>query len=372
MAQHWIWEALAMGEARALQGADTSSFQWRDMHQDFGSPLHAILFGKISNATGNDASDSVDHVRFGSLISSDSQRRRSRLSLLRMAMESGADPDIPAPPSCDCELFWHFEKHGQLQKTKFISFTGKSALQCLLAAKRVITELDVRDWMCELEAIDEAVDILSKSGPPTNKIAVSEGVVETWEAVLNDTASTDVVLRAEGSGNAEVKAHSVVLCGASPVLKAMLSTTSMREGDRRVIEIKDSSIQAVGLLLVLIYTGTTGAGEEEPQVPVMLSALDLAHRWQVLHVASMLASAVASRLDPDNFEAAMDAALRLQLPQLLSAGRAFACSHPDLMRDRLADAGACGFRSPAVRADVDRALNGINADAPRKRQRKAL
>merc|ERR1740129_2049814 len=99
----------------------------------------------------------------------------------------------------------------------------------------------------------------------------------------------------------------------------MLSTTGMREGARKIIEVKDCSTQALRLLLSLIYTGTAGAGDEEPGPGAILAALDLAHRWQVMHVVQMLASALQRRLDLDCFEAVMDIALRFQLPSLLSA-----------------------------------------------------
>ena len=64
----------------------------------------------------------------------------------------------------------------------------------------------------------------------------------------------------------------------------------------------------------------------------ILCALDVAHRWQVLVVVQMLASAVSQRINMENFELITDTALRLQLTLLLATCRAFATSHAREMR----------------------------------------
>jgi len=302
--------------------------------------------------------------------------------LLRLAMEKGADPDATAPASCDVQKFWFLEKRGQRKETKSIVFAGKSAFQCLLAAERAIKMTDAVDWKEDLEAIDEAIEILSSSNYHVNSVAVSEGVIETWENVMSDSESADVVIKVEATDDADsvdVRAHGPVLRGASPVRRAMLSATGMREGAHKQIQVKDCSIQALRLLLSLVYTGMAPScmGDDPISASALLAALDLAHRWQVLHVVQMLASALQRHIDLDSFEAIMDVALRFQLPSLLSACRTFASSHTCQLRARLAKDGAGGFRSPAVRADVDKMLHGAPAvgdgnPAPRKRSRRTL
>eukprot|EP00811_Abedinium_folium_P036207 NODE_8938_length_1458_cov_6.129226.p1 GENE.NODE_8938_length_1458_cov_6.129226~~NODE_8938_length_1458_cov_6.129226.p1 ORF type:complete len:379 (-),score=107.47 NODE_8938_length_1458_cov_6.129226:184-1320(-) len=376
-AQQWVWEALAMGKERALKGVDTSQFDWRGAHPEFGSPLHAVLFGKIRDDACTESDGSAGNGDgFGDLIGDDVAEKNSRLALLRLAVERGADPDLAAPASCDVQKFWFLEKRGQRKETKSIVFAGKSAFQCLLAAERAIKMTDVADWKEDLEAIDEAIEILSNAScqrSQRSNIPVAEGVIETWENVFADTESADIVIHVEVD-NQQVRVHSAVLRCASPVLKAMFSA-GMREGARKAFEVKDCSTKALKLLLSLIYTGTTGAGDEEPSVALMLTALDLAHRWQVLHVVQMLALALEARIDLPSFENVMDVALRLQLPSLLSACRLFASGHAREMRQRLQTKdGTTGFRSLNVQLDVDKMLNGSSeaADAQRKRRRRTL
>lgn len=316
---------------------------------------------------------------------------------------------------------------------KPISFAGRSVLECLLAAKRSIKlrhrdPNDDADWTDELKAVDIAVDILSRPTCTVSTVAVNEDVVATWEAALADRSTQDVIIRVlpcsssasgshpigkgertsgrSGSGSdkeeqaegtaisdlvevTEVHAHSTVLRGASSVLKAMLSTQGMREGAQRIIEVTGSSARAVSLVLGLVYTGAVpaGCGDEDEQdlsMATILSALDLAHRWQLLHVVQMLAAAAAKRINSESFEAAMDTALRLELPALLAASRSFAGAHPRDMRTRLAyqRGNASAIQSVAVRADVERLLaceGSSSADAlssssasSSKRKRKLL
>jgi len=118
-----------MGKEKALKGVDTSNFDWRGLHPDFGSPLHAVLFGKIRDDAGTESDESTANGGdgFGDLIGDDVAEKQSRLLLLRMAMEKGADPNATAPASCDVQKFWFLEKRGQRKETKSIVFAGKSA-----------------------------------------------------------------------------------------------------------------------------------------------------------------------------------------------------------------------------------------------------
>lgn len=392
-----VWEALAMGEERAVKNMDLSAFDWHSAHPVFGSPLHAILFGKLIVSADEESDTNELNNGFDDLINADYSERKSRLALLRFAMRCGADPHIVAPKQCDVSRWWGGERGGDNMKP--ISFAGRSAFECLLAAKRSIKlrhqdPTDDADWTDELKAVDEAVDILSRPSCTANMLAVVEDVVATWEAALADNSSADVTLRvlpggAEGAGGGggglsagsgaagaagaedqehhgaavEVRAHSAVLRGASSVLKAMLSQQGMREGAHRVIEVVGSSASAVRLLLSLVYTGGAGASgaggaeEEEPGTATILAALDLAHRWQLLHVVQLLAGAAARRVDSETFEAAAEAALRLELPALLAACRSHAAAHARELRGRLCGrGGAAPLRSAAVRADVEKLL----------------
>eukprot|EP00972_Heterocapsa_arctica_P099403 14668411-Heterocapsa_arctica.AAC.1 len=82
---------------------------------------------------------------------------------------------------------------------------------------------------------------------------VNEGLVSTWATVFADTDRADVDLQLpDGAGT--VRAHSLLLCSASPVLKAALGS-SMREGRTQTVAVPGVTEAALRHLLVLIYTG---------------------------------------------------------------------------------------------------------------------
>lgn len=367
-----------MGEERVVKSMDLGAFNWHSPHPCFGSPLHAILFGKLIVSADEESGTNELNNGYDDLINADNAERRSRLSLLRFAMQCGADPHIVAPRQCDVSRWWGGERGPDSVSMKPISFAGRSAFECLLAAKRSIKlrhqdPNDDADWTDELKAVDEAVEILSRpSGATSSVTSVPDGIVATWESTLADTESMDVVIlvRSSSGEEDEVPAHSAVLLGASSVLRAMLSTR-MREGSRKVIDVEGCTAQSMRLLLALVYTGTVSSSDEGPGVETILGTLDVAHRWQLFHVVQMLASAAAQRIDVERFEAVADAALRLELPPLLSACRAFAAVHAREMRARLTSRG--GFQSVAVRADVEKVLSGEGTEGVAlKKRRRAL
>lgn len=200
----------------------------------------------------------------------------------------------------------------------------------------------------------------------TGIVPVPEAVVDTWEAVMNDGSCADVELHlpaadeqvalgasgsrlhasapcqvAQGaavgtgggcesvggscssSGPCVVRAHSVVLRRASPVLEALLASP-MREGQTGVLRVEGASEQAVRLLLQLVYTGTTTG--EDPEVPELLGAMDLAHRWQITHIVDMLEWALAGKVTLGHLNSLCEGAVLKGLPVLRNACRSFAGS----------------------------------------------
>lgn len=355
-----------------VRRTDTTSFNWAASHPRFGSVVHTICFGLI--AYDEDASE---REKYKAMIVQGSNKR---LSLLEFAMTQGADPHVVAPITCNSRQCW---QGGEGEVTEGVRFAGKTAIECLLSTKAVVAQAK-GDWEEELETIDRALDIVSRplSSRDCTRVPVCERVVDTWATVMADSASADVVIYtrpedcqptyysavsavgaacAAGSFAGQVNAHSNVLRAASPVLSAMLSQVRMREGARREITLEDCSIEAVQVLVSLIYTASLPADEAEPEVSTLLEALALAHRWQVQHVVEILAQAVAKRLDDvHDFEAATETALQLNLAELLAACRAFIVAHGHHMRARLRGKG---FRLPAVRAEVARALGCEDPDA---------
>jgi len=357
-----------MGKEKVVKNMDTSAFDWTSTHQHFGSPLHAILFGRVSTSGS-----------YPDLISDISKGIRSRLGLLRIAMERGANPYVAAPASCDACRNWCYGD----EETEAVQFAGRSTFECLWACERVIRQMDSDNWLDEIGALDEAAEILAKPNHTTSSgsVLVSEGLLEMWESIYSDVESADVILKVVAPDKLDagsVCAHSVILRGASPVLKAMLAT-GMREGDRKEIEVSDCSEEALHFLLSLLYTGSISSTEEstqEPPASIMLCALNLAHRWQVGHVVRMLVLALAQRIDMDNFDVLADTALRLQLGPLLTSCRSFIAGHARELRCRLLSTGTTGrIQSPAVRAEVESILSGTACAAgetPRRKRRRTF
>merc|ERR1711972_877991 len=136
----------------------------------------------------------------------------------------------------------------------------------------------------------------------------------------------------------------------------MLSS-EMREGSTRSIVVQDCGLQALKLLLSLLYSGSLPAEEEEPALPTMLDALSLGHRWQVNHVVDVLARKISHQLDMQHFEAAAELALRLQLDGLLRSCKSFITENQNVLSTKLSKKGSLGFQSPTVRAEVERVLS---------------
>merc|ERR1719195_1325129 len=105
-----VWEALAMGEERAVKNMDLSAFEWHSSHPVFGSPLHAILFGKLIVSADEESDTNELNNGFDDLINADFAERKSRLQLLRFAMRCGADPHVVAPRQCDVSRWWGGER----------------------------------------------------------------------------------------------------------------------------------------------------------------------------------------------------------------------------------------------------------------------
>mmetsp|Transcript_38576 Transcript_38576/g.120038 ORF Transcript_38576/g.120038 Transcript_38576/m.120038 type:complete len:383 (+) Transcript_38576:103-1251(+) len=376
----WIWEALALGEESLLKDADIDYFDWNGTHEKYGTPLIALVVGK---ATGQEVYD---------FATGTPEKLTERLCLMRLVLGKGASPHAKPPPQFSiCKSWWKTEgdKEVENSRTPLVHFNDKSAYGVVASCLEALTNVE-GDWKRELRFLRDAAKILASYRPSGHagggvpRVPVAEGVVETWESVLADAESADVAILVEGADDGaaaeRVLVHSAVLRGASPVLRAMLATTGMREGARKVIEVKGCSLAALRLLLSLVYTGAVVG--EEPSAAAMLVALDLAHRWQALHVVQMLAGALQRRLDADGLEPILDAALRFQLPSLLSACRAFISSHASELQMRLGKEALAAAAGPAAgcsaaRAELLRVLGGArdgaqSAPSQRKQPRRVL
>mmetsp|Transcript_28749 Transcript_28749/g.66976 ORF Transcript_28749/g.66976 Transcript_28749/m.66976 type:complete len:397 (+) Transcript_28749:112-1302(+) len=396
MGTSWVWEALALGKLGFIEEAELREFDWNAQHQTYGTPLIAILLGKLCKKGDSDSdSDSADEDNILiDFVTNNQAQKQARLDLLKLAVQRGADPNVKAPASFSCTRQWWKIGAADVQesKTRTITFRDFSAFSVVVKCVETFELMEsVHDWKAECEFLEGAMRILnSYSGagcdfaPPLN---VSEGVVHTWESVLRDQESADLTIvcrsvavsdsRSPGTqamAPPELRAHRLVLRNASKVLRAMLSSTFLEGGANSRVEV-DFDAESVHLLLELVYTGSSAGPEEESALDVngattMASTLELAHQWQIGHVVQMLSRALARELAGETFATICELGLRLQLPELVSASRSFARS-ADSVR---ADFNAGGRYPPAVQAMLAELFNASSSmhDAQRKRRRRSF
>lgn len=197
---------------------------------------------------------------------------------------------------------------------------GHSAISLVLAIKKKLKASPKLERFA-LNA-DRLLEMYSRFATPCPTVSVMESAVDLWSCVLVDTNSADVRLEC---GAEEVRAHSLVLSKASPVLGAALQAP-MLEGSSRVLQVPGVSSAAVQLVLDLAYTGQLSGASGGARTE--LEALDVAHRWQMQPVVRLLETLLAEQLrekaGSSSLEASLvseilEAALLKDLKELVSA-----------------------------------------------------
>lgn len=374
-----IWDLLAMGKESVVNISDVGLFDWNRPNAIYGSSIHAILFGRLAQRDSRLRETSTLDI-----ITDTDEGIEQRLKLLKFATAQGASPHIIAPETCDNPRSWSLggDDDGDLEETNMVIFAGKTALQCLLSLENEIRALEdwEKNWARDIAVIDRALSTLLKrpSSEATARVNIHEGLLEMWARILSNADSTDVIISVQGQGSSgsetqEVYGHRVVLCEASPVLKAML-TGSMREGVSQKISLDECSVSAVRLLVSLLYTGSLPGNENEPCLTSMLDALVLGHRWQVQHVIDIITPATIKRLDIENLEVVLGVALRMQDLEFLSVCRSFISGHAEDVSAKLSKTGVQGFTDEAVAAEIRRTLSRSTADSTSraKKRRRVL
>lgn len=123
---------------------------------------------------------------------------------------------------------------------------------------------------------------------------MDEGIVEIWDKYFHATSSHDLTIQA---ADGQVTAHAAMLQEASPVVRAML-VSPMKEAKTQRIQLADTSSSAVNLFLETLYTCSTVG---DPDYKTALSALDLAHRWQVEAVVAILSDLIQGMITQESF-----------------------------------------------------------------------
>merc|ERR1711924_450397 len=134
------------------------------------------------------------------------------------------------------------------------------------------------------------------------------------------------------------------------------------KNSRHCIMVDDAPVDAVRLLLSLVYVGSADGDESNW---VLIAALELAHRWQIHYVVQMLVKAISSKLEVESFELVLETAIRLHLEDLRMACRTFA-RNSCVLQERARNCAA----SPLLCAEMEKVLGGTGlVEHPPKRRR---
>lgn len=255
------------------------------------------------------------------------------LDLAKWLIERGADPRTKAPETCEGEFCLDLDDGDE---TWSCEFADESAIGTLLEIRTKMqsenTDKELTgdaSWDRDIAALDKLLDIFTKTVPAGADWfqRVDSGVVDTWDKMRHDKGRHDVVFE---TSTQHATAHSCVLSTASPVLAVML-TSGFQEGASKHIDIKDTPVTAVSLLLDLAYTGATSSALDD--VTIVLSALDLAHRWQMQSVVDMLERALKNMLADETFSIIAEVATLKGLQALKNSCIAFARTSKKVQQD---------------------------------------
>eukprot|EP00931_Biecheleriopsis_adriatica_P055255 TRINITY_DN32616_c0_g1_i2.p1 TRINITY_DN32616_c0_g1~~TRINITY_DN32616_c0_g1_i2.p1 ORF type:complete len:352 (-),score=60.90 TRINITY_DN32616_c0_g1_i2:211-1266(-) len=303
-----VFKVLESGNLRALSLVAPPGFNWKSsVCPDKGyTPLQQVIESGLEKAR-------------------DDESKNSWVSVAAWLLEHGA---CPIQQASQWAVSLKVSNSRDSEKIK-VNAKGRSALS--LAVEILDIMEGDRRWIEEEAFLSDVVDLFEKHSPcaRTDKIHIDESVVDRWAWMLKDTSHHDVTLStADGARTA----HSAILMRASPVLKAALSSV-MVEGQSKSVDVTDTLPAAVSLFLELVYTGSTSS---DVSADIAVATLNLAHRWQVEDVVSMMANCVKSLLSPATLSPATfvdiaSAAQLLELPSLKQACVAFADSNHGLV-----------------------------------------
>lgn len=338
--QEWFFSALAYGR-RDLAVKGDPDINWNESHPSFGTPLHAIggkgiQFEVEGHPTFDWSPESKACIK-------------DLLALFEFALERGADPTAICPQACPvCIRFRVLTAGGASLYDLKESIAGKSAISLWLSFSQQANEVDnSRQEQLPLASsfFDSILSLLLQEVPKYRgvyskkqpcRLAAAPAMVEVpeattglWRRVMEREETCDVLFRCEGG---DVHVHSWVVASSSQVLAAMLRwprgdgapSPTLTLGDRR---------EVVAAWRELAYTGLPPAAEMS--LELLLSVLDLSHRWQDhLLDCGLLTAALAKRVvDAESCRLVLQAAIAKQLPDLRGDCLAFARRCKELRRE---------------------------------------
>jgi hypothetical protein len=290
-----VYPVLAGCDLDALKAVTPEGFDWSSAKctTRHVTPLHYVVYG----------------------VADDEDKFKDWLEVAEWLLEQGADPravagDFSGDEEVEAFETWKGNTEDEKKRTKVsLSAYGFSALAFAVTLREHMGSCDApEEWLPERNHLKKLIKMFST--PPRNvssRASVNTAVVDRWETILRDASTHDVVLDSRGG---PVTAHSIVLSNASPVLKALLSS-AMIEGQLKKINVSDTPLDAIRFFLELVYTG--GTKRDDLDAATALSAIELAHRWQITDVVDMIERCLKCLLTDDAFVEIACVAQTLQL-----------------------------------------------------------
>ena len=273
------------GEHDAVKAMCPDSYSWIDVHGYEGeTPLQRLVIATLP------LEDGMVQKEYAQIH-----------DMARWLIKRGADPHEKAAKTAEDENTWGEDDGSDDDNDTGQDVTAKmpikghnavSSLTWLRSSMRRAESI----WSQEIAALDELLQIfVSTQADACEKVDIDASMVNFWDELRHDESTHDVLL---DTSDGHVGAHRLVLGRASSALHVMLSS-GMLEGQQQRIVCQDTSTPAMGLLLDLVYTGST---TRAVALESGLGAFELAHRWQVQHVLPMTERLLVGLLDHASFE----------------------------------------------------------------------
>mmetsp|Transcript_43909 Transcript_43909/g.80235 ORF Transcript_43909/g.80235 Transcript_43909/m.80235 type:complete len:445 (+) Transcript_43909:66-1400(+) len=234
----WLWEALVhcRHSHGVIRNLAPPGFDWNEAHQRYGTPLMATV---------------NEIVRSG--VVHDDVRR-----VLIWCMKQGADPRRAAPILPHGIIGGHSGGWGngtdEFPYVGQVEHQGNSAVTLLLGLLKVLEWINNYEhkgkYIGQVNAAKDLLNIFAQFRPSVKVERICAGTVDLWSAIKDDEESADVELHMDGE---VLRAHACVLCNASPVLRAAL-TSHMLEGTSRIVNV-DADKPVVEFVIHALYTG---------------------------------------------------------------------------------------------------------------------
>ena len=289
-----FWTLLDLAKYDELRSSIPKNFSWNILHPEYKT---TIL---------------VRACRFPA----DGRTEEDILNTVEWLVKSGASISQKCGNSTTSKYsLWKTNDEANTKIT--VEYRGHSVMSYINAWREALQGKP--EWKHTFDFLAKVVDRIAKASGQLqrgNRSAVHESIVDIWEKFLHAKDSHDLDIEA---ADGHVTAHARMLMGASPVVQAMLASP-MQERHTKRIRLKDTSCSAVTLFLETLYTCSS---QGDPDYQTALSALDLAHRWQVDVVVEVLADFIEGLIAEASFAAIAEHAALKGLDQLKKACQRF-------------------------------------------------